>query len=64
MLGVTVAIAYLYLSAGVRLFSAWDESKRDSAQVRGLERQNPCTRSSTRRSQAPAPYRLRRGASA
>jgi hypothetical protein len=39
MLGVTVAIVYLYLSAGVRLFSAWDESKRDSAQARGLERQ-------------------------
>jgi cell division protein FtsB len=39
MLGVTVAIVYLYLSAGVRLFSAWGESKRDSAQVRTLERQ-------------------------
>lgn len=40
MLGVMVAIVYLYLSAGVRLFSAWGESKRDSAQVRVLEAQN------------------------
>jgi cell division protein FtsB len=40
MLGVTVTIAYLYLSAGARLFSAWGESKRDSAQVRVLEYQN------------------------
>jgi cell division protein FtsB len=40
ILCVMVAIAYLYLSAGVRLFSAWGESKRDSAQVRVLERQN------------------------
>ncbi len=40
MLGVMMAIACLYLSAGVRLFSAWGESKRDSAQVRALERQN------------------------
>jgi cell division protein FtsB len=40
MLGVMVAIVYLYLSAGVRLFSAWGESKRDTAQARALERQN------------------------
>jgi cell division protein FtsB len=40
MLGVMVAIVYLYLSAGLRLFSAWGESKRESAQVRVLERQN------------------------
>jgi cell division protein FtsB len=40
MLGVMVAILYLYLSAGVRLFSAWDESKHDSDQVRVLEGQN------------------------
>jgi cell division protein FtsB len=40
MLCVMGAIVYLYLSAGVRLFSAWGESKRDGAQVRVLERQN------------------------
>jgi cell division protein FtsB len=40
MLCVMVAIVCLYLSAGVRLFSAWGESKRDNAQVHALERQN------------------------
>jgi cell division protein FtsB len=40
MLCVMVALAYLYLSAGVRLLSSWRESKRDSAQVSVLERQN------------------------
>ena len=40
MLGVMVAIVYLYLSAGVRLFSAWGESKRDNAQASVLEREH------------------------
>ena len=40
MLFVMAAIVYLYSSAGLRLFSAWGESKRDSAQVHALERQN------------------------
>lgn len=40
MLCVMVAIVLLYLSAGIRLFSSWGESKRDSAQVHILERQN------------------------
>jgi cell division protein FtsB len=40
MLGVMVAIAYLYLSAGVRLFSAWGESKHDNAQASVLQRQH------------------------
>jgi cell division protein FtsB len=40
MLVVMVAIAYLYLSAGLRLFSAWSQSRRDTAQVRTLEAQN------------------------
>ncbi len=40
MLAVLLAIVYLYLSAGLRLFSAWGESKHDAAQVRVLERQN------------------------
>jgi cell division protein FtsB len=40
MLCVAVALAYLYMSAGVRLFSTWRESKRDSAQVRVLERRH------------------------
>jgi cell division protein FtsB len=40
MLGVMVAIVFLYLSAGIRLFSAWGESKSDGAQVRVLESKN------------------------
>jgi cell division protein FtsB len=40
MLGGMGAIVFLYLSAGARLFSTWTESKRDSAQVHVLERQN------------------------
>lgn len=40
MLIVMIAIAYLYLSAGLRLLSAWGESRHDAAQVRVLERQN------------------------
>lgn len=39
MMVVMVAIAYLYLSAGLRLFSAWGQSKRDGAQVQALEGQ-------------------------
>jgi hypothetical protein len=45
MLCVMMALVYLYLGAGVRLFSAWGQSKRDSAQVRVLERQNRALRS-------------------
>lgn len=40
MLAVLVAIAYLYLSAAVSLYSGWRESKRDSAQVAALERED------------------------
>jgi cell division protein FtsB len=40
MLGVMMTIVYLYLSAGVRLFSAWGESKRDAAQAGVLERRH------------------------
>lgn len=40
MLAVLVAIAYLYLSAAFSLYSSWRESKRDSAQVAALERED------------------------
>jgi hypothetical protein len=40
MLCVMVAVVYLYLSAGTRLFSSWRESGRDSAHVHALESQN------------------------
>ena len=49
MLGVMVALVYLYLSAGRHaVLSTWGEAKRDSAQVQTLERQNtPARRRST-----------------
>lgn len=40
MLCVMVAIVYLYLNAGVTLFSTWRQSKHDHTQVVALERQN------------------------
>jgi cell division protein FtsB len=44
MLCVMAVLIYLYLSAGARLFSSWTESKRASAQVSSLERQNQTLR--------------------
>ncbi len=44
MLGVLCAIFYLYINAGVSLWSSWRESKHDSAQVLALERQNRALR--------------------
>jgi hypothetical protein len=40
MLGVAAALLYLYLSAGLSLYSTLREAHRNSAQVRVLERQN------------------------
>jgi cell division protein FtsB len=40
VLVVMVVLAYLYMSAGLRLFSAWGEGRRDSSQLRSLEAQN------------------------
>ncbi len=40
MLGVAAALLYLYLSAGVSLYSTLREAHRNSAQVTVLERQN------------------------
>ena len=33
MLAVMVALAYLYLSAGVRMFSTWRQARHDQAGV-------------------------------
>lgn len=44
MLGVMIVIACLYVSAGVRLFSSWRESRRDKAQVHQLQAQNQLLR--------------------
>jgi cell division protein FtsB len=40
MLCVLGALLYLYLSAGISLFSTWKEARGDSAQVTALERQH------------------------
>jgi hypothetical protein len=40
MVCVMGALLYLYLSAGVSLFSTWREARADSAQVATLERQH------------------------
>jgi len=40
MLCVLVALVYLYISAGIRLFSTWREARSDSAQVSALEREH------------------------
>jgi hypothetical protein len=40
MLCVMAALVYLYLSAGVHMFSTWRQSHRDSAAVASLEREH------------------------
>jgi hypothetical protein len=38
--GVLVALAYLYLSAGVHIFSTWRQSHRDNATVATMEHEH------------------------
>jgi hypothetical protein len=40
MLCVLVALVYLYISAGARMFSTWRHASRDSAIVSRLEREH------------------------
>jgi hypothetical protein len=40
MLFVLVALAYLYLSAGVRMFSTWRQAHRDSSLVSNMQREH------------------------
>ncbi len=40
MLCVLVALAYLYLSAGVRMFDTWRQDARDKGRVAALEREH------------------------
>jgi hypothetical protein len=40
MLCVLVVLLYLYVSAGIRLFSTWREARSDSAQVSALEHEH------------------------
>jgi cell division protein FtsB len=40
MLGVLIALLYLYLSAGLHMFSSWRQAHRDSAAVVAMEREH------------------------
>jgi hypothetical protein len=40
MVCVLVALLYLYLSAGIRMFSTWRESSHDRSVVAGMEREH------------------------
>jgi hypothetical protein len=40
MLCVMAALVYLYLSAGIHMFSTWRQSHRDSAAVVSMEREH------------------------
>jgi cell division protein FtsB len=40
MLCLLVALAYLYLSAGIRIYSTWRQAHSDSAQVAALEHEH------------------------
>ena len=40
MLLVGVALAYLYLSAGIHMLSTWSQSRHDSATVAAMEREH------------------------
>jgi hypothetical protein len=40
MLFVGVALAYLYLSAGIHVLSTWREARHDSATVVAMQREN------------------------
>jgi cell division protein FtsB len=40
MLCLLLALAYLYLSAGIRIYSTWRQARADSAQLVTLEREH------------------------
>jgi hypothetical protein len=40
MLFVLAALLYLYLSAGIHMFSTWGQARRDSASVVAMEREH------------------------
>jgi hypothetical protein len=40
MLFVAAALAYLYLSAGIHMFSTWRQASSDSATVAAMRREN------------------------
>ncbi len=40
MLGVLIALVYLYASAGVHMLSTWNQSRHDKAAVAAMEREH------------------------
>jgi hypothetical protein len=40
MLCVLAALLYLYLSAGIHMYSSWGQARRDGASVRAMEREH------------------------
>jgi cell division protein FtsL len=40
MLCLLVALIYLYVSAGVRIYSTWGQARSDRVQLAGLEREH------------------------
>lgn len=48
LLGVLVALVYLYVSAGISLWGAWRTSHQDRATVAALERQHTKLKSQRR----------------
>ena len=40
MLCVLLALVYLYLSAGLQMFSTWRQARRDAGVVHGLQREH------------------------
>jgi hypothetical protein len=40
MLCLLVALAYLYLSAGIRIYSTWRQARGDNAQLAALEHEH------------------------
>ena len=40
MLAVLAALLYLYLSAGIHMFSTWSQSRHDKATVASMEREH------------------------
>jgi hypothetical protein len=40
MLGVLAALLYLYLSAGIHMYSSWGQARHDNASVRVMEREH------------------------
>ena len=59
MLCLLRALLYLYVSAGIRIYSTWHQARGDSAQLATLEREHRLLSASTKRSDGGAPSKRR-----